>query len=146
MKTKLSLLLFFSLVISGVKAQSNQETLDYYNLKIDELVSKWQNVSEEFEEEKTNHVYAKLFTSPILYNSVIENAVELEEREPSIDFLEMDTKRSDIIDDLMLNLYKTAPEKVKMTEGQLRDEKKLLDRLQFCLYPKWSCLMPLRVV
>lgn len=138
MKTKLSLLLFFSLVISGVKAQSNQETLDYYNLKIDELVSKWQNVSEEFEEEKTNHVYAKLFTSPILYNSVIENAVELEEREPSIDFLEMDTKRSDIIDDLMLNLYKTAPEKVKMTEGQLRDEKKLLENVSSVSAPVLS--------
>ena len=135
MKTKLSLLLFLSLAIFGVKAQSNQETLDYYNLKVDELVSKWQNVSDEFEEDKTNHVYAKVFTSPVLYNSVVEKAVEVSEEETAVDFLEMDDKRAGVIDELMLNLYKTAPEKVEMTEEQLRDSKMVPENVSSAIAP-----------
>ena len=38
MKTKLFLLMLISFVVTGAKAQDNQEIVDYYNLKIDELV------------------------------------------------------------------------------------------------------------
>lgn len=135
MKAKLSLLLFVSLAVLGVKAQSNQETLDYYNLKIDELVSKWQEVSDDYEEDKTNHIYAKVFTSPVLYNSVVEKAAEIEEENVNVDFLEMDTKRSNVIDGIMLNLYKTAPEKVEMTEAQLRDSKMVPGNVSSAIAP-----------
>ena len=66
--------MLISFVVTGVKAQDNQEIVDYYDLKIDELVEKWQNVSSDYEEEKTNPVYARVFTTPVLYNSVIEKA------------------------------------------------------------------------
>ena len=62
MKTKLFLLMLISFVVTGAKAQDNQEIVDYYNLKIDELVGKWQDLSVENDEEKTNPVYAKVFT------------------------------------------------------------------------------------
>ena len=65
MKTKFFLLLLISFVVSGVKSQDSQEVVDFYNLKIDELVGKWQNISSDYEEEKTNPVYAKVFTSPV---------------------------------------------------------------------------------
>ena len=136
MKAKLSLLLFVSLVVFSVKAQNSQETLDYYNLKIDEVVSKWQNISDDYEEDKTNYIYAKVFTSPVLYNSVVEKAVEINNVEKTdVDFLEMDSKRSNVIDGMMLNLYKTAPEKVEMTESQLRDEKRVLDHVSIASAP-----------
>ena len=79
MKTKLFLLLLISFVVSGVKSQDSQEVVDFYNLKIDELVGKWQNISSDYEEEKTNHVYAKVFTSPVLYKSVITDAFSVED-------------------------------------------------------------------
>ena len=60
MKTKLFLLMLISFVVTGAKAQDNQEIVDYYNLKIDELVGKWQDLSVENDEEKTNPVYAKV--------------------------------------------------------------------------------------
>ena len=138
MKAKLSLLLFVSLTICGVKAQSNQEALDYYNLKIDELVSKWQVVSDDFEEDKTNHIYAKVFTAPVLYSSVVEKAVEITDEEVNDDFLEMDTKRTEVIDGMMINLYKTAPEKVEMTEAQLRDEKMMPKNVSSAMAPVFS--------
>ena len=79
MKTKLFLLLLISFVVTGAKSQNNQDVVDYYNLKIDELVGKWQTLSLDDEEEKTNPVYAKVFTTPVLYNSVIEKAFTTEE-------------------------------------------------------------------
>ncbi len=127
MKTKLFFLMLISFVVTGVKAQDNQEIVDYYNLKIDELVEKWQNVSSDYEEEKTNPVYARVFTTPVLYNSVIEKAfnpeTESEENEP----LSMDEQRTEAIDALMLDLYKEAPAHVAMTENELRNEKSVVN-------------------
>ena len=60
MRTKLLLLLLVSFVVTGAKSQDNQEIVDYYNLKIDELVDKCQTISDDYDEEKTNPVYAKL--------------------------------------------------------------------------------------
>lgn len=126
MKTKLLSLLFISFVALNVKAQSNQEVMDYYNMKIDEIVNKWQNVSSDYDEEKTNHVYAKVFTSPVLYSSVIGHAFGDGSAREESDLLAMDDKRSDVIDGLMLNFYKEAPEHVAMTEGELRSEKSVV--------------------
>ena len=127
MKTKLFLLLLISFVVTGAKSQNNQDVVDYYNLKIDELVGKWQTLSLDDEEEKTNPVYAKVFTTPILYNSVIEKAFTTEENAVESDLLAMDDQRSEVIDALMLDMYKNAPELVEMTEGELRSEKSVME-------------------
>lgn len=127
MKTKLFLLMLISFVVTGAKAQDNQEIVDYYNLKIDELVGKWQDLSVENDEEKTNPVYAKVFTTPVLYNSVIENAFSTESANEESDLLAMDDQRSEVIDALMLDMYKNSPALVEMTEGELRSEKSVME-------------------
>lgn len=126
MRTKLLFSLLISLVVLCAKAQDNQEIVDYYNLKIDELVGKWQNVSADYDEEKTDPVYAKVFTSPVLYNSVIEKAFSTDAEEENSDLLAMDDKRSEVIDGLMLDVYKNSPELVEMTEDELRSEKSVM--------------------
>lgn len=127
MKTKLFLLMLISFVVTGAKAQDNQEIVDYYNLKIDELVGKWQDLSVENDEEKTNPVYAKVFTTPVLYNSVIEKAFSTESANEESDLLAMDDQRSEVIDALMLDMYKNSPALVEMTEGELRSEKSVME-------------------
>lgn len=127
MKTKLFLLMLISFVVTGAKAQDNQEIVDYYNLKIDELVGKWQDLSVENDEEKTNPIYAKVFTTPVLYNSVIENAFSTESANEESDLLAMDDQRSEVIDALMLDMYKNSPALVEMTEGELRSEKSVME-------------------
>ena len=115
MKTKLFFFLLVSFVVFGAKAQESQEIVDYYNLKIDELVGKWQDISSDYDEEKTNPVYAKVFTSPVLYKSVIEKAFSTETDNETTEPLSIDDQRSEVIDALMLDLYKSAPELVEMT-------------------------------
>lgn len=115
-----------SFVVAGAKSQDNQGVVDYYNLKIDELVSKWQDVSADYDEDKTNPVYAKVFTAPVFYKSVIDKAFCTGEEAEESDLLAMDDKRGDVIDGLMLDVYKTAPELVEMTEGELRNEKSVI--------------------
>lgn len=127
MKTKLFLLLLISFVVTGAKAQDNQEIVDYYNLKIDELVGKWQDVSADYDEEKTNPVYAKVFTTPVLYKSVIEKAFTPETVTEESDLVAMDDQRTEVIDALMLDLYKEAPALVEMTESELRNEKSVIE-------------------
>ena len=127
MKTKLFLLLLISFVVSGAKSQDNQEIVDYYNLKIDELVGKWQDVSSDYDEEKTNPVYAKVFTTPVLYNSVIRNAFSTETEAEESDLLAMDDQRSEVIDAMMLDMYKDSPAHVQMTENELRNEKSVIE-------------------
>jgi hypothetical protein len=127
MKTKLFLLLLISFVVSGAKSQDNQEIVDYYNLKIDELVGKWQDVSSDYDEEKTNPVYAKVFTTPVLYNSVIRNAFSTETEAEESDLLAMDDQRTEVIDAMMLDMYKEYPAHVQMTENELSNEKSVIE-------------------
>ena len=127
MRTKLLLLLLVSFVVTGAKSQNNQEVIDYYNLKIDELVGKWQTISADYEEEKTNPIYAKVFTSPVLYNSVIDKAFSAESEAETSELLDMDDKRNEVIDNLMLDFYKAAPALVEMTEDELRNEKSVIE-------------------
>lgn len=127
MKTKLFLLLLISFVVTGAKSQDCQEIMDYYNLKIDELVGKWQEISSDYDEEKTNPVYAKVFTTPVLYNSVIKNAFNVEDESEEREVLSMDDQRAEAVDALMLDLYKEAPALIEMTENELRSEKSVME-------------------
>lgn len=109
----------------SVLAQNNSELLDYYNAKIDAEVEAMKEIHGDADEGKTNHVYAKMFTSPILYHSVIGNAFGIEQ-ETGWDAggeMAMDAKRSEVIDNIMLNMYRTSPGMVMMTEEKLRKEK-----------------------
>ena len=118
----LSLLLLLS-VAFDVAAQSDDEIFDYYNLEIDRLVAEWQSL-DEADEEKSNPVYAKMFVPPILYSSVLNRAFDIaESTDEDSEAAFMDDKRSEMIDVIMLNMYRTAPVCVKMTEEELQNEK-----------------------
>ena len=122
MKTKLLTLLFF--VVSSFSAFAQESAVyDYFNNGIDELVAAASNVNADYEEEKTNHVYSKMFATPVLYESVLGKAFACEESEESdSELLSMDDKRSAVIDELMLNVYSEYPTRVVMTEEELRNE------------------------
>ena len=125
MKTGILPFLLSVFAVNAVLAQNNSALLDYYNAKIDAAVEAARERTEDLEEDKTNHVYAKMFTTPVLYSSVIERAFGMAERH-SWDTggeMAMDEKRSEVIDGIMLNMYKSSPRMVKMTEEKLREEK-----------------------
>ncbi len=123
MKTRLSL--FLSLVVSAVLLNAqNSATYDYFSNGIEELVAAAGDTGDVQEEEKTNHVYSRMFTSPVLYESVLRKAFSCndEESEACSEMLAMDEKRSSVIDRLLLNVYRTHPEKIAMMEEELRKE------------------------
>lgn len=128
MRTKLLLLLLLFVTVMQMQAQ-NSPVYDYFNKGIDELVAVANKVNGDYDEEKTNHVYSRMFTSPVLYKAVLGNAVADESGDDENDnaLLAMDAKRSKVIDGLMLDLYCNHPEKIAMTEDELRNESTVSD-------------------
>lgn len=128
MRTKLLLLLLLFVTVMQMQAQ-NSPVYDYFNKGIDELVAAANKVNGDYDEEKTNHVYSRMFTSPVLYKAVLGNAVAdvSGDDEEGNALLAMDAKRSKVIDGLMLDLYCNYPEKIAMTEDELRNESTVAD-------------------
>ena len=122
MKTKLFLLLFF---VSALQLQAQKSSVyNFFNSGIDAIAAEVNVINADYEEDKTNHVYSRMFSSTVLYNDVIENAFSCGEQDSDagIEMLAMDEKRSAVIDKLLLDVYTGYPEKVAMTEEQLRSE------------------------
>lgn len=119
MKTKLSFLLFLSM--SSVFAQNNSDVYNYFNAAIDEAVAASKVIDEEYDEEKTNFVYSRLFTSPVLYSSMLSASLENEGgSDAATPSMAIDEERTAVIDGMMLGLYATEPGMVAMTEEELR--------------------------
>lgn len=116
------------MAVMQMQAQ-NSPVYDYFNKGIDELVAGANKVNGNYDEEKTNHVYSRMFTSPVLYKTVLGNAVANKSGDEEDDnaLLAMDVKRSKVIDGLMLDLYCNHPEKIAMTEDELRNESTVSD-------------------
>ena len=122
MKTKTFLFLLLSLLQLPLGAQ-NSSAYRYFDKGIDRIVKESEtNVSAE--EERTNHVYSRLFSSPVLYESVVGKAFagNGDNEGESTGMLAMDEKRSAVIDGMMIDLYASHPDKVAMTEEELRKE------------------------
>ncbi|MBR3977504.1 MAG: DUF3078 domain-containing protein [Bacteroidaceae bacterium] len=127
MRTRICLLLSAVVAAIAVEAQ-NSRVFDYFNRGIDKIVAESGKVDSDYEEEKSNHVYSRMFSSPVLYNSVVANAFSGEEGESDENaLLAMDEQRSGVIDKVMLNVYREHPDKVEMTEEKLRSEQ-IVDR------------------
>lgn len=127
MRTRICLLLSAVVAAIAVEAQ-NSKVFDYFNRGIDKMVAESGKVDSDYEEEKSNHVYSRMFSSPVLYNSVVANAFSGEEDESDENaLLAMDEQRSGVIDKVMLNVYREHPDKVEMTEEKLRSEQ-IVDR------------------
>ena len=122
MKTKLTISLFSLFVFSVATAQNNSDVYDYFNSKIDEAVVASTAVDGD-DTEDANHVYAKLFATPVLYESVVKDAFAGNDDAVESDVKAMDTEREAVVENMMMELYRTAPEKVQMTEAELRSEK-----------------------
>ena len=128
MKTKLFLLLFF---VSALQLQAQKSSVyNFFNSGIDAIAAEVNVINADYEEDKTNHVYSRMFSSTVLYNDVIENAFSCGEQDSDagIEMLAMDEKRSAVIDKLLLDVYTGYPEKVAMTEEQLRQFKRVHPR------------------
>ena len=119
MKTKLFLFLFLTVALCGANAQGTSDVYRYFADGIDEAVAASKTVVEETDEEKTNFVYSRLFTSPVLYSSMLGKPVDEEVTTSLDETLEMDEARTTVIDNMMLDLYANAPDKVAMTEEEL---------------------------
>ena len=122
MKTKLIFPLFALFTFTVATAQDKTEVYDYFNSKIDEIVSAASVVSDAGSED-ANHVYARLFSSPVLYNSVIKGACAGRDAVVESDVKAMDDERESVIENMLVDLYRTAPSRVHMTEAELRSEK-----------------------
>ena len=116
MKARLTLLLSALFIGSSVMAQENSDVYDYFNSKIDEAVSA-ATVVDSDEIDDANPVYAKLFASPVLYQSVLKDACAGRETAAESDVKAMDDEREAVIDDMLIGLYRTAPGMVHMTEA-----------------------------
>ena len=122
MKTKLTISLFSLFALSVATAQNNAGVYDYFNSKIDEAVLAAAVVDGD-DADDSNPVYAKLFSTPVLYKSVVDGAFAGKEDIVDSDVKTMDAEREAVIENMMMELYRTAPEKVQMTEAELRSEK-----------------------
>ena len=78
MKTKLFLFLFLTVALCGANAQGTSDVYRYFADGIDEAVAASKTVVEDTDEEKTNFVYSRLFTSPVLYSSMLGKPVDEE--------------------------------------------------------------------
>ena len=126
MKLKSGLLLFFFVVAMTATSQ-NSQVYRFFNKGIDAIVAGANDVDPDYDEEKSNHVYSRLFSIPLLYSSVIRNACAGSESEGDCDshMISMDRKRADAIDRLLLDMYRTHPERIAMTEEVLLQEQTL---------------------
>lgn len=122
MKTNFTFFLFSLFALSTVTAQNGSDVYNYYNSKIDEAVSAAAVITDE-DADEANPVYAKLFATPVLYNAVVDGAFAGKDDEATSDIKAMDEEREVVIGNVLMELYRTAPEKVKMTEAELRSEK-----------------------
>ena len=118
----------FSFVAFSAMSQKSS-VYKFFNKGIDALVRESNNIDEEYDEEKSNPVYSRLFSTPVLYSSVLNKAcAKTEEDENSgSEMVAMDEKRSAVIDKLLLDMYCTHPEKIAMTEEELMREKTLAE-------------------
>ena len=126
MKLKYNLLLLSFCVVFTATSQ-NSQVYSFFNKGIDAIVKEANEIDADYEEDKSNHVYSRMFSIPVLYDAVINKACAGGEAEDESDseLLAMDEKRSAVIDRLLLDMYCTHPEKIVMTEEELLQEKSL---------------------
>ena len=126
MKLKYNLLLLSFCVVFTATSQ-NSQVYRFFNKGIDAIVKEANEIDSDYEEEKSNHVYSRMFSIPVLYDAVINKACAGGEAEDDSDseLLAMDEKRSAVIDRLLLDMYCTHPEKIVMTEEELLQEMSL---------------------
>ena len=126
MKLKYNLLLLSFCVVFTATSQ-NSQVYSFFNKGIDAIVKEANEIDSDYEEDKSNHVYSRMFSIPILYDAVINKACAGGEAEDESDseLLAMDEKRSAVIDRLLLDMYCTHPEKIVMTEEELLQEMSL---------------------
>ena len=126
MKLKYNLLLLSFCVVFTATSQ-NSQVYRFFNKGIDTIVKEANEIDSDYEEDKSNHVYSRMFSIPVLYDAVINKACAGGEAEDESDseLLAMDEKRSAVIDRLLLDMYCTHPEKIVMTEEELLQEMSL---------------------
>ena len=122
MKIRLFLLLS---VVSVLQLQAQTSSVyDFFNSGIDAIAAEANVIDGDYDEDKTNHVYSRMFSSTVLYKEVIEKATSYstDDSDAESEMLALDEKRAAVIDRLLLDVYTAHPEKIVMTEEELRSE------------------------
>lgn len=114
----LSLTLTVGVLAAGM-AQEYSRVAEYFNAGIDSLVAASKVIGEYTEEEKTDPVYARLFTAPVLYRDVLGTSSGSVESGAG----NLDGKRKAVMDGLLLEVYRNAPHLIAMTEDEVREAK-----------------------
>lgn len=126
MKTTLLVILFLIFACFDIPAQKFSAVSEHFNAELDSLVAASKQMTVESDEDRTNPVFAKMFFSPVLYSGIISDAFSVQgdaEATDDNDALALDSKRAAVINGVMMNLYRTYPEAVAMTEADLRKAK-----------------------
>ena len=107
------------------------DTLSYvksfFSARLDSIVAKYDTLKIEVSDggESTNPVYARMFMRPTLYRSVLGKSYYKDITFDDVvtdSRMGNDTKRSRVIDGMLLSLYKDNPSRVWATEDELRKE------------------------
>ena len=126
MKTTLLVILFLLFACFDIPAQKFSAVSEHFNAELDSLVAASKQMTVESDEDRTNPVFAKMFFSPVLYSGIISDAFSVQGDAEATDYndaLALDSKRAAVINGVMMNLYRTYPEAVAMTEADLRKAK-----------------------
>ena len=109
---------------------SDSAVRDFFLSRLDSLVAHYDTLNVDMSNvdgvERTNPTFVRLFMRPTLYRSVLGQNYfsDINFSDNSTDSqLAVDSKRSQIIDGLLLDLYKNNPSRVWATEDEIRKEK-----------------------
>lgn len=120
------LILLASVSCFVATAQNNLDAVKkYLNMRLDSIVASWQVCNDDSIEsgERTNPVYYRMFTPPVLYASTVKRGLQdgYDVQGDSLGGeMGLDEKRKILIDRLLIEIYKDHPSLVTQTEEQMR--------------------------
>ena len=122
MKTKLTISLFSLFALSVATAQNSAGVYEYFNSKIDEAVSAAADVDGE-EADESNPVYAKLFSTPVLYESVVDGAFAgKDDAESDVKAMDAEREASYVEDDAAFEESGFAIEEIEDNDDLAADD------------------------
>lgn len=122
-RNTISLLCLFILLPLGLSAQTNVK--NYFNMRLDSIVAQLNASSptDETVEENTSPAFYRMFAPIVLYKETVNNAVAGKPADNNCtegSGMDLHDKRNGVIDNLLLELYRSHPLMVQLTEDDLR--------------------------
>lgn len=123
-KIQICLLLFLSFFTITVEAGDNKTVKKYFLLRLDSLAKYYNTATDDNPDEvRTNPEYYKMFVPTVLYKSTVKRGVFQGfdfTANATEDALEFGNCRDAVIDRLLFDVYKNNPDKVQISEDEMR--------------------------